>query len=292
MGPETFAEFLTRQGHHVVKTETCFWYDAQPGFYFYFPYHRPINPGVEELKKIIWGERCIGIRFFTPMECIGKSSYNIVCSDKNYDFTSITSATARHEIRKGLKNFEIRQMDFKELATLGISLNYDTLVRQGRAPRRDEVKNWRLYCSSTEGLDGFEAWGAFLNGKLASFEIGFLMEDCFYLLRQSSATEYLPLYPNNALVFALTRIKLALPEVNTVSQGPQSLDAPESLDTFKFRMGYQKQPMKQKIIFNPMIRPFIGGVLHKFVQLAVDARPQSDTLRKLEGIIRFYREAD
>ncbi len=292
MKPEVFAEFLTRQGHHIVKTETCYWYDAQPGFYFYFPYHRLIKPGAEELKKILFGERCIGIRFFTPMDSIGKTSYSIVCSDKNYDLPSISSSTARHEIRKGLKNFEIRQMEFRELATLGTNLNYDTLVRQGRAPRKHEEQKWRHYCSSAEGLEGFEAWGAFKDKKLASFEIGFQMEDHFYLLRQGSATEYLPLYPNNAIVFALTRLKLALPEVSTVSQGPQSLDAPESLDTFKFRMGYQKLPMKQRIVFNPLIRPFIGSTLHKIAQLATNAMPQNDALRKFEGIIRFYLDAN
>jgi hypothetical protein len=69
------------------------------------------------------------------------------------------------------------------------------------------------------------------------------------------------------------------------------LDAPESLDTFKFRMGYQKRPMKQTIIFNPLIKPFIGGMLDKLVQLSVKVRPQSDVLRKMEGIIRFYRDA-
>ena len=215
-----------------------------------------------------------------------------MCSEKNYDFTTIRSATARHEIRKGLKNFEIRQMDFKELATLGIPLILDTLARQGRAPHRQEEKNWRLYCSSAEGLDGFEAWGAFINGKLASFEIGFQMGDHFSLLRQSSASEYLPLFPNNALVFTLTKLKLALPEVNTVSQGPQSLDAPESLDNFKFRMGYQKFPMKQRIVFNPLIRPVIGRTLHKFLRIVIKARPGSDTLRKMEGIVRFYRESN
>lgn len=292
MNAENFAEFLSRQGHKIIKTESCYWYDAQPGFYFYFPYHRLINPGKEELNRILWGERCIGVRYLTPMDCLGKTSYLIVCSEKNFDLESISSPSARKEIRKGLKNFVVRQMEFKELAELGIPLNYDTLTRQGRAPQRHEEKKWRHYCSSADGLDGFEAWGAFMDNKLASYMIGFQMEDHFTFLRMSSATQYLHFYPNHAVVFTLTKLKLALPEVNAISRGPQSLDAPESLDNFKFRMGYQKRPMKQRIVFNPLISPFIGAILHKIVRLATDVRPQSDTLRKLEGIIRFYREAE
>jgi len=291
MKPEVFSEFLARQGHRIIKTESCYWYNAQPGFYFYFPYHRLITPGEDELKRILWGERSIGARFFTPPESVGKSSYTIVCSDKNYDITSVDANYARRQTRRGLESFEIRQFAFKELATLGNPLNYDTLSRQGRSHQTWNEQKWRHYCEAADGLDGFEAWGAFSDKTLASFMIAFQMEDHFTILHQSSATEYLRSYPNNALVYFVTKLKLAQPDVNTVSYGPQSLDAPESLDTFKFRMGFEKRPMKQTIVFNPLIKPFINGAFHKGIQLVVNARPQSDTFRKVEGLVRFYREA-
>ena len=79
-------------------------------------------------------------------------------------------------------------------------------------------------------------------------------------------------------------------EVNHVSYGPQSLDAPDSLETFKFRMGFEKLPMKQGIIFHPIIRPFINDITYKFIQrIAVGS--SADFWRKLEGIFRFYKEA-
>ena len=291
MQTNPFLEFLARQGHRIVETESCYWYDAQPGFYFYFPYNRLITPGRDELKRVLWRQPCIGIRYFTPVECFGKESFMIVCSDKSYDITSVDPHYARRQTRRGLEHFDIRQLEFKELAQLGISLNRDTLVRQGRDPRIYDEKKWQLYCSSADGLDGFEAWGAFSEKNLASFMVTFLMDDHFTILHQSSASEYLPLYPNNALVFYVTKLKLALPEINAVSYGPQSLDAPESLDTFKFRMGYKKKPMKQTIVFNPLVRPFINLFSYKLIQRLSAFRPVSDTFRKIEGIVRFYRES-
>jgi hypothetical protein len=89
----------------------------------------------------------------------------------------------------------------------------------------------------------------------------------------------------------MTRQKLATPGINAVSYGPESLDAPESLDTFKFRMGYQKRPIKQKIVFHPWARPFVGAAMHKFLQFLSNIKSQSDTFRKMEGVIRFYRES-
>ena len=70
------------------------------------------------------------------MECTGKSSYLIVRSDKNYDITSVDADYARRQTRRGLENFEIKPLDLKSLAELGNKLNFDTLSRQGRDPRK------------------------------------------------------------------------------------------------------------------------------------------------------------
>jgi hypothetical protein len=291
MNPQVFAEFLSRQGHRIIKTRSSFWYDVQPGFYFYFPYHRLITPDKEELNQLFWKNHCIGMRYFTPMDAVGKSSYMIVCSDRNYDLDFIDAKYARRQTRRGLDHFQIRDICFQELFEIGFPLVQDTLVRQNRKPTTWRQKKWKQYCLATEGLPGFEAWGAFQDDNLASFMVTFQMEDHFTILHHSSATEYLRLYPNNALVFTVTKLKLASPTVNVVSYGPQSLDAPESLDKFKFRMGFQMAPMKQKIMFNPLISLFMSGFTQNFVSNISRLRPGSDFFRKLDGIIRFYREA-
>jgi len=291
MNPEVFSEFLTRQGYKVIRTESCYWYNVQSGFYFYFPYHQLITPTKDELKRILWGELSIGVRFFAPTAGVGKDSYMIVLSDKNYDITSVDAKYARRQTRRGLEKFEIRLFSFKDLSTLGNRLNYETLSRQKRSPQVWNAQKWQLYCEAADELDGFEAWGAFSGHNLAAFMVTFQMEDHFTILHQSSAKEYLHFYPNNALVYFVTKLKIAHPNISTISYGPQSLDAPQSLDTFKLHMGFEKRPMKQIIVFNPLIKPFINGAFHKVVQLLSHERLQSDTYRKLEGIIRFYRES-
>ena len=288
MQPETLSEFFERQGYRTFKSESCYWYDIQPGFYFFIPYHRLITPSKEELKKIFWGERCIAVRYFTTTDSIGKSSYMIACSDKNYDITSVDAKYARRQTRRGLENFQIRQLDFKELANHN-SINIDTLIRQERKPGIWTDKRWTRYCMSADGLSGLEAWGAFSGSTLAAFMVAYQMDDYFEILHHSSATETLHLYPNNALVFFVTQHKLSSSEVNHVSYGPQSLDAPDSLETFKFRMGYQKLPMKQGIVFHPLVKPFINNITYKVIQ-RISMTSTSDFWRKLEGIFRFYRE--
>ena len=288
MQPEALSELFIRQGYRIFKSESCYWYNVQPGFYFNIPYHRLISPSKEELNRILRGIPCIAIRYFTPIDCVGKSSYMIVCSDKNYDITSVDAKYARRQTRRGLENFQIRQIDFKELVNHN-SINIDTLIRQGRMRRIWTEKRWKLYCLSADGLSGLEAWGAFYENNLSAFIVAYQMDDYFEILHHSSATKYLQLYPNNALVYFLTKLKLTSKEVNHVSYGPESLDAPESLETFKFRMGFQKLPMKQVIVFHPFIRPFIKGSTLSLIQRISRTRPE-DFWRKLEGILRFYKE--
>jgi hypothetical protein len=212
----------------------------------------------------------------------------IVCSDKNYDITSVDAKYARRQTRRGLENFEIRQLDFMELACQN-NINIDTLIRQGRKPGIWTDKRWKRYCMSANGLSGLEAWGAFYGSNLAAFMVAYQMDDYFEILHHSSATEYLHLYPNNALVFFVTKLKLSSMEINHVSYGPQSLDAPDSLETFKYRMGFQQLPMKQGIVFHPLVKPFINNITYKFIQ-RISVTSTSDFWRKLEGIFRFYRE--
>jgi hypothetical protein len=289
MLPETLAEFFRFQGHRIHSSESCFWYDVQPGFYFNIPYHRLITPSKEEINKLLWGIPCFALRFFTTVECRGKDSYMIVCSNKHYDITSVDAKYARRQTRRGLENFQIRQLDFIELGNNN-RINTDTLIRQGRNPDVWTEERWKLYCSSANGLSGLEAWGAYSGDTLVAFMVGYQMDDYFEILHHSSATDYLHLYPNNALVFFVTQLKLSTSEVNHVSYGPQSLDAPDSLETFKFRMGYEKLPMKQTIIFHPFIAPFINKISCNLVE-RVSSKSKSDFWRKLNGILHFYCEA-
>jgi len=288
---QAYATFLRRLGHRLHESESARWYDAQPGFYFYFPYHRLIEPSDDELRRLLLGRACIGARYFTPTSAVGKESYLVVCADRHYDLASLDKHSARRETLRGLENSLVRRLGLVELAEVGSSLYQDTLTRQGRDPQLWSAARWRRYCDAAGGLPGFDAWGAHVGDELAAFMLGFQFEDHFTILHHCSATHLLPSHPNNALVYTVTRAKLTTPGVTAVSYGPQSLDAPASLDAFKFRMGYRRRPMKQAIVFNPLVRPFVGGASHGVVRAASHRCPRSDTLRKLDGILSFYREA-
>jgi hypothetical protein len=81
---------------------------------------------------------------------------------------------------------------------------------------------------------------------------------------------------------------LSRPGVKTIFYGLHSLDAPASVDEFKFRMGYIASPVCQRVLFHPWLRPLVNRPSHAVLRCLRQWRPHSPTLAKAEGVCRFY----
>ncbi len=287
MNPDTMAEWLRRQGHRVVCTASSYWYDQGPRVYQAFPYHWIIEPGERELAQFLLRHLAIGLRFSTPLTApLGAYSYHAVHEDGPYTMATLPRR-ARTAVRKGLRNVSVERISLEQLATEGWELRAQTLKRQGRTGA-ETMDWWMTMCRSAEGLPGFEAWGALLRGRLVAAILAVTCDDCYTLLYQQSATEYLHYGGNNALAYVVTHEAMARPGIKRVFYGLHSLDAPLEVDTFKMRMGYTIKPLRQRVVFNPLLAPCFNRYSHALVRRLLDSRPDSTVLAKTEGMIRFY----
>jgi len=289
MNAEVFAEWLNRQGHHVFKTPNSYWYDQGPNFYQSFPYHWMIKPSEDELSRFLLTNYAFGLRYSTYLNFpIGKISYHAVCEKPYYGFENL-SKWARKNIRRGLKNCKVKQITFDRLAKEGLILQIDTLNRQGR--KLDlSYEIWQRRCLSAADLPGFDVWGALVDDCLAASVITFQMDDCVYMLYQQCLREFLPGHVNNALSFVVTQNILDRPGVQSILYGLHSLDAPVSVDQFKFRMGYVPKPVRQRVVFHPWLAPLFNKKTHVLLKKVLSLRPGSPSLAKAEGMVRFYLE--
>ena len=289
MNQEIFAEWLQRRGQQVRRTESSYWVDCGFRVYQAFPYHWLIQPGEKELSSLLKSHHALGLRYSTPLDRPeGCLSYHAVFEESAYGLEKL-GIKVRYNVRLGLKNCRVKQIAFEQLAQEGWRLQRDTLDRQGRkvtAPR----EYWRTLCRAAVDLPGFEAWGALVRGQLVGSLITFQMGDCCYLLYQQSLREFLPWKINNALSFVVTQTMVNRPGVKSILYGLHSLDAPASLDEFKFRMGYTAKPVRQRVVFHPCLRPFFNRYSHAAVQRLLAWRPGDPTLAKAEGMMRFYLE--
>jgi hypothetical protein len=289
MNPDIFSEWLRRQGQQVFRTPSSYWHSQGPRVYQAFPYHWVIQPDEDELTGFLTRNRALGLRYSTsldaPQGCI---SYHAVYEKLTYGFETL-GKWARKNVRRGLKNCEVQPISFPRLSAEGWPLQRDTLNRQGRhlpLPR----ETWQGLCLAAGELPGFEAWGALVQGRLAASVITFQMQDCTYLLYQQCLKEYLPAHVNNALSFSVTMTMVQRPDIHSILYGLHSLDAPGSVDEFKFRMGYTPKPVRQRVVFHPWLSPMFTPVTRAVVAGLHRARPGSPFLAKTEGMIRFYLE--
>lgn len=287
MNADIFAEWLRLQGHRVVRTKSSYWFDQGPRAFQAFPYHWLLQPAASELTEFLKSESAIGLRFSTPIHAAqGGLSYHAVYEKSTYDLREL-GKWARKNVRRGLARCSVEPISFGRLAEDGFALQIDTLNRQARRLHLQQ-NSWRTRCLSAGDLPGFEAWGALINGRLTASVITFQMDDCCYMLYQQCHRDFLVDHVNNALSFVVTQTMIHRPNIRSILYGLHSLDAPPSVDDFKFRMGYTARPVRQRVVFHPLFKPFVNPASHGVLKVGRMVAPGNPTLAKAEGMFRFY----
>jgi hypothetical protein len=290
MNPETFAEWLRRQGHRVYRTASSYWYEAGPRVFQAFPYHWLITPDEKEIRELLLEHGIAAVRYSTPLKSRGgKASYHVVLH-KPYPFESL-KPQARNGIKRGLCHFSVEQISFERLATEGWVLQQDTLERQDRLRSMTQAE-WEILCHSAADLPGFEAWAGISNGELAGAVIICQIDDMFNVPYAMCHRRFLCDHVNNAVFYTVSNNMLEREGVKGIFYTVQSLDAPANVDEFKFRMGFQPKPVRQHVEFHPLLNPFATETVHNWTLNLLKRDPSNPTLAKAEGMLRFHVEGN
>lgn len=286
MNPENFAEWMRCQGHDVIRTESSYWYNAQSHVLQAFPYHWVIRPAKDELEHLIQSKRVFALRYSTPGDAPqGCISYHVVRNNSSYSLDNLDKRT-RHNIRVGLNHCVVRPISLERLAKEGWLLEKDTEERQGRHSNYTE-RAWHWRCTLAAEIPGFEAWGAFCDGQLVASLLLVQIGDCCEFLSQQSHRDYIKYRINHALTYEVTRAVLQRPGIRSIFYSLQSLDAPDSVDEFKFRMGYSPVPVRQHVCFHPWLEPLSNPLSHSLIVNLRKIFPKSYHLAKGSGMLRF-----
>jgi len=287
MTPDIYAEWLRRQGQRVVQTESSYWQSEGMRVFQAFPYHWLIEPGENELRELMFGHHALALRYSLPARDPqpGNSCYHAVYTGKDYDLETL-SAWARKNVRRGLRNSTVGPITLERYLEEGWRLRVDTLARQGRRLKESKPDWCRRYAAAS-GLDGFEVWAAQVNGQLAATLVTFQMDSWAYMLYQQCHSDYLTEHVNNALSFVVTQTLVRRANLHGIFYGMQSLDAPASVDEFKFRMGYQAKPVRQRVAFHPYLAPLVNGVTRRVTKTLTQWSPRTRMLAKADGMLRL-----
>jgi hypothetical protein len=291
MQASELAQFFRAIGNRIIQTESCYWYNPKPFLFKSLPIHRFVDPSPTELAQVMIKGPAFALRYPKTPDQPGPRGGMYVCSNRDYDFPAL-SQNVRSRTRRGLARCRIEQIDFDYLAREGHALTTETTFRQmGTAPSATE-EEWKLFCAHASRSKDFEAWGAFVEDRLATFIVAMLVEDCYYIHLQKSASDLLKYYPNNALLFTVMKTKLASPEVGYISHGPKALAVGKGLDYFKTSMGFELQPYTDHVVFNPLVKPFLMWKGDAVVDRLVQRYPHNLFWQRAARALRVARGED
>jgi len=287
MTPDIYAEWLRRQGQHVIRTASSYWHSEGMRVFQAFPYHWLIEPGPNELRELMFRHHALALRYSMPAhdEQSGDSRYHAVFTGNDYDLETL-SAWARKNVRRGLRNCTLGPISFERYLDQGWALRVDTLARQHRQVRESKQDWCRRYAAASD-LAGFEVWAAEVNGRLGATLVTFQMDSWAYMIYQQCHSDFLPQHVNNALSFVVTQTLIRRSNLRGIFYGMQSLDAPRSVDEFKFRMGYQARPVWQRVTFHPYFAPLMNRFTHRLAETLSTLTPKNRLLAKAEGMLRL-----
>lgn len=287
MNPNILVQWFNRRGYNVLRTRSSYWVNIFNHVYQAIPYHWVIEPSDEELSQLFKKHKAIALRYSAPIESYrGVVSYHIVYQKPEYSLNVLTKQN-RKNVRKAERLLQIQPISFPRLAAEGYLARKDTLERQNRAEVEDR-RWWTNLCLSSDGLPGFQAWAAFCDNQPVASLITYTCDNCWSILYQQSRTDYLQTKVNNFLVYRFTSEVLNQSPENWIFSGMESLDAPKSLDDFKFGLGYESKPVRQAVLIHPILSPWINQKSYHLLTGIKHLLPRSSTLAKAEGMTRFF----
>jgi hypothetical protein len=126
----------------------------------------------------------------------------------------------------------------------------------------------------------------------AAFLVTVQFDDSVEFLLARSRSELLDAYPNNALIFHVAREMLGVRGVREITFGLESLEPVGPLDQFKFSMGFRKRPIRQRVVFHPVMRTLIRPrMLRTAVYRWADRFGTEGAFwRKTAGLVRFAED--
>lgn len=205
------------------------------------PPHTIFNINREKVKQAIRKNKALLAYWTDNWNSEQSQWWWTVCDMRNYDIENIQNLNGRRAIRKGLENCQINQIEPDKFAELTFEIYFKSLISYN-VPETNIIpyNKYHEMIINQSNYKGFELWGAFVKGKLASYAICLVIDNVALLGSTKSDPEFHKYYPNNALFYHLTKHYLIERKLSYVTNGPRTLLHSTSINDFLIKMGYRR----------------------------------------------------
>jgi hypothetical protein len=284
-----YAEFMERRGRHVFEGAGCYWYDAGCQMIMSIPYHEEMNPSTQEIRALLRAHKRLGARYLTHRGGLPGGLY--VRPKSPYGISSI-DRRARNQVRRGLAQCIVREVEKKELRSQGLRINLDTMERQGRFEHEfGEERPWSRFVDAAYESRGVTVWGAFVGRALAAYVVALTEDRWTHLLYQFSGARWLAEYfPNHALTFGVTKAGMEDPAIDAISYGVAGLVQTEGLHRYKLHHAYQFIPFGYAFVLRPAAHFLLANAVSTWgIRTAHRLRPNAQLFKRIGSVVEGAR---
>lgn len=256
-----YANFLELMGHRVVRTTSSIWIDIRPRIFQPAPPFRLPHIDHGEALSLLRQTHAIGCRWFeragASRENSDESGATLYVAREPYDVAHLPHS-ARHQTRRGLERIDVRKEKLDQTLEPLAFLVYSDTVKRLRLFRSDAQmsRRWRTWVRAIREAGGVEFWGGWRAGNMVAFAVTIETPWGTEFVLTRSLQSALSLYPNNALIYTITRDALDR-GAPVVSLGLSAYSGEKrGLRHFKMNMGYEAAQLKENHAWHPLIRPF------------------------------------
>ena len=257
-----YSDFLRLKGHRVIETPSSLWIDVRPSVFQIAPPFDFDHIQKDDANEVFKSKNVLVCRWFSARN--GESNQDVgstilYVAHPPYDLAHLEQK-ARNQTRRGLERVEVRKMALDETTErLAFSVYSDNVKRLGLMRSEEQIKaKWRNWVNAITKSSCAEFWTAWHERSLVAFTVTVQTELGTELVMQRSAYSALALYPNNALVYTVTRDAFARGS-KLVSFGLSSFGGEkEGLHRFKINMNFKAVSLREHQLWHPWVRPLSG----------------------------------
>jgi hypothetical protein len=253
-----YADFLGLRGHRVVQTRSSLWIDIRPRIFPPAPPFHLRDTDEDEVRSVFKQSNAVACRSFAINELNSESAgrTTLYIARAPYDIARLPHS-ARHQTRRGLERVEVRRHELDaEIEPLAFAVYSDTVKRLGLFRTDAQIaRRWITWSRAIRDSPGAEFWSAWREGQMVAFvvTVDTPWGKEFVLTRSRHAS--LSLYPNNALIYTITKDALER-GAPLVSLGLSAYGGEKTgLHHFKVNMGYAALRLDEEYVWHPLIRP-------------------------------------
>ena len=265
------------------------WAHYRGPFYCSLPYEKEIELEPSDVHALMRRAGILSVRF-PSARYQGVPCGLYVCRPAGYSLHNL-SRQYRSQVQRGLAACEVRRVPIDELLAEGMTLNLDTMRRQGRFdPEFGDPARWKKLVKAIEQSPGVDVTGAYVSGRLSAYLISCQEDGWLHLLYKMSRTEDLGQRTNHALDYSVLSTAALDPAVEVVENGFVPLRPNPGLEQYKRGMGFTVLDSHLAMYFHPWMsrvitsRPVVGAAKSVW-----KVRPQIEALEAAAKVLEGAR---